>query len=361
MTVLRTAILAMALLFCTQAASSAQEIEKTCSVAGLWMPPLKAKNQDCPNGVILHIKGEIQPGFADRLESAIASIDTAESRPQRLRAYDQWLKDNEAKKGTNEYAQVEAALGALTASESAHGLFQPITVELNSGGGNVFAAMEAGRVLRKARAWTTIGMDQYGQSNCASACTLLFIAGANRLFNADWLDLHRPSLPASELAKMELSDIEARNRELKAILFAYAEEMGVDRRFVEMSYSIPIDGSVPLTEFQAREINAAGMIDSEYDFIKGTLVRELKLGQGADEGFAFYLGREQVVRGCMEQAYRQALAQGASQIDAVLFGAYDRQTMKACWDRSYEAYPVQNDLNIPSEVQGSINWFAEKS
>ena len=39
------------------------------------------------------------------------------------------------------------------------GLKNTVTVELRSNGGNVFAAMEAGRILRKARVWTAIGND----------------------------------------------------------------------------------------------------------------------------------------------------------------------------------------------------------
>jgi hypothetical protein len=276
----------------------------------------------CPNGALLRIEGEIQPDLAGKLERALASL-------------------------------IQPDIASV-------GISNPVIVELHSNGGNVFAAMEAGRVLRKARAWTKIGQDKIAQSNCASACSLLFIAGVNRIFHADWLDLHRPSMPSSELANMSLSDIEARNRELKKLLLAYADEMSVDRHFIEMSYSVPIDASIPMTEFQAREVNAAGMIASEYDFIKGRLVRELKLGDNADAIFAFYLGRVHLIRSCLEQAYHQAIGKGANPIDAALFGAYFEADDR-CEKQAFKAYPLQNNLDVPPEAHLQLFVFAENS
>lgn len=304
----------------TSEPSNAQEVTAFCGISGFWETAASADNRDCELGVLVRIDGDIQPGLGQRLEPLLASLSVPE--PQ------------------------------------IPGLKNTITVELRSNGGNVFAAMEAGRILRKARVWTAIGNDQHAFSKCASACSLMFIAGVNRLFAGDWLDLHRPSLPSSELAGMTLPQIETSNRELKQLLLGYANEMGVDRRFIEMSYSVPIDASKAFTVYDARDLHAAGMVDSEYDFRKGQLVRDIKLGTNADAIFAYYLGREHVTRDCMEQVYREAMGDGADPIDASLSASSARPECEA---RGFKAYPNQNGLKVPVEAHIALLTFAEKS
>jgi hypothetical protein len=297
--------------------SKAQDITTFCGLSGLWETPYAPQNEDCKNSVYLRVEGEIRDGLAKRLKAAIEPVK-------------------------NWRAPILAG-------------GRPVIVELKSKGGNVLAALKAGRVLRDARVWTSIGRDKYASPLCASACTFLFIAGVNRQFEGGELELHRPSLPAAELAGMSRSDIEARNRELKEMIIQYVEDMGVDRRFVDLTYSVPIDVSIPLTVFGAREVHAAGMTDAEYDYRKGELVRELKLGANADEIFAYYLGRERINRECMERIYRQALSSGADPIDAD-FAASGQKF--ECEQRAFKAYPNVNDLGVTAEQHFPLLKFA---
>lgn len=54
---------------------------------------------------------------------------------------------------------------------------QRVSVNLNSTGGDVDAAMAIGRVFRSMKSGTTIGMNQ----ECSSACVLLLASGVTRL------------------------------------------------------------------------------------------------------------------------------------------------------------------------------------
>ena len=56
----------------------------------------------------------------------------------------------------------------------------------------------------------------------------------------------------------------------------------------------------------------------------------------------------------------QAMGQGADPIDAVLYGAYF-ETDDACEKRAFQAYPLQNDLTVPSEAHFQLFIFAERS
>ena len=64
-----------------------------------------------------------------------------------------------------------------------------IHIVLNSRGGNLIAAMDLGRIIRKSGATTTVGVSDLSQpellpvkGECFSACSLAFLGGSYRYF-----------------------------------------------------------------------------------------------------------------------------------------------------------------------------------
>lgn len=121
-----------------------------------------------------------------------------------------------------------------------------IFVILNSTGGNVFAAMDMGRLLRNfaARVW----VDRNGE--CSSACIFLLAGGVTRWGYDARIGLHRPYLPTSEFAELPYAEAQQQYNMLLDQISAYLSDMGVRQKLFERMVSIPsqtveyIDASV---------------------------------------------------------------------------------------------------------------------
>lgn len=110
-----------------------------------------------------------------------------------------------------------------------------IHVLLDSTGGNVFAAMDMGRLLRNSAA--SVWVDQ--NDECSSACILLLAGGVTRYGYDARIGLHRPYLPTSEFA--ELSHVEAQQvyNTMLSQIRSYLSDMGVRQELFERMVSIP--------------------------------------------------------------------------------------------------------------------------
>ena len=87
-------------------------------------------------------------------------------------------------------------------STALDGVAGKIAVWLNSPGGNLFAGMELGRIIRKHGAGTHI-IDHRTvlPGQCYSACALAFLGGVSRFIdNAARYGVHRASLPVDSPA-----------------------------------------------------------------------------------------------------------------------------------------------------------------
>jgi hypothetical protein len=98
-------------------------------------------------------------------------------------------------------------------------------VRLDSAGGDVFAAMHIGRLIRKHDGVTVISVP----SKCYSGCALLFIAGVMR-HNLGELGLHRPYQVA--VLKDRLAS-EKQPPRLLTLIKQYVAEMGVAEDFYD--------------------------------------------------------------------------------------------------------------------------------
>ena len=106
-----------------------------------------------------------------------------------------------------------------------------ILVWLNSPGGNLFAGMELGRILRLRSAWTyIIDSRTLLPGECYSACGLAFLGGVRRFSDhGARYGVHRASLRASpSTGARDLAP------ELSAAISSYIQQMGVDVRLLDL-------------------------------------------------------------------------------------------------------------------------------
>ena len=111
-------------------------------------------------------------------------------------------------------------------------------VDVDSRGGEIFAALEIGRILRAERASISVG----NGASCISACVFLLMGAIERRISGDArLGIHRPSLGASgpggptQASENEILDA------MSEALVLYAQQMNVPRRIVDESMSVPPD------------------------------------------------------------------------------------------------------------------------
>jgi hypothetical protein len=153
------------------------------------------------------------------------------------------------------------------------------TIHLNSGGGRIGEALKLASLIERHRIIT------YTSKECASACTIAFAAGAQRLVlpNAR-VGFHRPSLnqaSASELAETA--------RQVEAFLIS----RGVDPRFARRSVETPSDSMwyptrdellrakvitavAPVGQFSLSGITAAQLDRVEQDLLRLPLFKAIQ-------------------------------------------------------------------------------------
>jgi hypothetical protein len=120
------------------------------------------------------------------------------------------------------------ALRRRDTAQRALGRIVALQVDVDSPGGQVFAALEIGRLLRREGAPVRMGRGAV----CVSACVFVLMGATEREVAADArIGLHRPSLGDQRRDTLVPSMSEQ--------LAQYAEEMGVSRGIVEDMVAIP--------------------------------------------------------------------------------------------------------------------------
>jgi ATP-dependent protease ClpP protease subunit len=103
-----------------------------------------------------------------------------------------------------------------------------LKIDVDSPGGQVFAALEIGRLLRRESASLRVGRGAV----CISACVFVLMGATEREVAADGrIGIHRPSLgdPRRDALVPDMAEQ----------LAHYAEEMGVSRQIVDQMLAIP--------------------------------------------------------------------------------------------------------------------------
>jgi hypothetical protein len=134
-------------------------------------------------------------------------------------------------------------------AQALEGVDGRIAIWLNSPGGNLFAGMQLGRVIRKHGASThIIDSRTLLPGECYSACSVAFLGGVYRFNdNGARYGVHRASLRGGP--KTGDSDLD---QNLSSAIRAYVREMGVDARLVDLWLKARPDEMYVLSEREAR-------------------------------------------------------------------------------------------------------------
>jgi hypothetical protein len=121
------------------------------------------------------------------------------------------------------------SLQELSAEMERNNLF---TLLLDSKGGDVFAAMQIGRLIRKYDGSTVIGFNEKKQgAKCYSSCALIFIAGVDRIIHSGGqLGLHRPYLSSIPQGRQV---VEKQVPLVLSQVKQYVDEMGITDNFYQ--------------------------------------------------------------------------------------------------------------------------------
>jgi hypothetical protein len=129
-------------------------------------------------------------------------------------------------------------------------------VLLNSLGGDLNAAMEMGRILRKHFSWTMVASG----AECSSSCILLLAGGATRHAYGDTLRLgiHRHRYDANTFSRLSPTAAKEKYDQQLVMIRDYLGQMGIsDALFIEMSQIS--SGSIKyLSRARADELNLLG-------------------------------------------------------------------------------------------------------
>jgi len=136
-------------------------------------------------------------------------------------------------------------------SKALSGISGKIAIWLNSPGGNLFAGMQLGRIIREYGASThIINSGTLLPGECYSACALAFLGGVYRFNdNGARYGVHRASLPVDRATGEH--DL---GQELSAAIGSYMREMGVDAHLLELWAKAAPDEMYVLSRREAKDL-----------------------------------------------------------------------------------------------------------
>jgi hypothetical protein len=133
-------------------------------------------------------------------------------------------------------------------------------IYLATPGGNFNEAMKIGLLVRALKLWTVVPSkaltnekhylaaarhdlkDPKANYMCASACFFVFVAGIHRSsddLGPPILGIHRPSLAANDLSRLNIDQTTAADDRARATVEKYLKLMGVPSKYAENMYSVP--------------------------------------------------------------------------------------------------------------------------
>jgi hypothetical protein len=141
-------------------------------------------------------------------------------------------------------------------------------ITLASDGGDMEAAMQIGRHLRKLGVFTKISQ----QDQCMSACVFAFMGGERRTV-AGKLGIHRPYFPTTT----ESGDRIARYRALQRAVREYVDEMDFPQSFYEAVMLVPPESMQFLQAADLKRFYLEGISPSSEEAADAAAARRLNL------------------------------------------------------------------------------------
>lgn len=145
------------------------------------------------------------------------------------------------------------------ASESRDNLKHPV-FRLNSGGGDLDAAIGIGRLVRKMSAQVIVPF----KGKCYSACVFIAAGGVHRSLN-DHIGIHRPYSTRTD--NRDFPTVQAEFNRTAAIAKAYLQEMNVSTALYDAMVTVPPEKMRILSESELEEfgIGATDPVQQEID------------------------------------------------------------------------------------------------
>jgi hypothetical protein len=142
------------------------------------------------------------------------------------------------------------------------------TVWFASNGGDIDAAMDLGRLLRKLGIFAVIDRND----QCMSACVFAFMGGERRSVSGR-LGIHRPFFPHTQ----DLPDRQAQFRHMQKILKDYIEEMDFPSSLYEAVMLVPPESVRILAAADLKNLYLEGISPSSEDLEDAAAARHLNL------------------------------------------------------------------------------------
>jgi hypothetical protein len=121
-----------------------------------------------------------------------------------------------------------------------HALHRDVTfhVDVDSQGGEIFATLEIGRIMRAEGASISVGPG----ATCISACVFLLMGAIERTISSDArVGIHRPSLRAPQEGGPRHASEDAIIAAMSEQLVLYAQQMNVPRTIIDTMMMVPPD------------------------------------------------------------------------------------------------------------------------
>src|SRR5215471_5505885 len=110
-------------------------------------------------------------------------------------------------------------------------------VDVDSQGGEIFAALEIGRIMRAEGASIAVGKG----ASCISACVFLLMGAIERHISGGRVGIHRPSLRAPREGGPRQGNEDEIVEAMSGQLVLYAQQMNVPRTIIDAMMLIPPD------------------------------------------------------------------------------------------------------------------------
>ena len=191
--------------------------------------------------LLLSIGGAGQPAIAAQAADTTAPM-TVRVAPRSVAFEDTALVYLDGRIDAGAPARLSRALTGITGK---------VTIWLNSPGGNLFAGMQLGRIIRAHGASTHIvGSRTLLPGECYSACALAFLGGVHRFVDhGARYGVHRASLPG-----VRPTGERDPGQDLSAAIGSYMGEMAVDPRLLDLWQKAAPDQMYVLSPQEARNL-----------------------------------------------------------------------------------------------------------
>jgi len=216
----------------------AQRIDRTCSVVLLRAPVAVGLSL-----IAFSAAGDVRSIYSDRSDNIIFSARIEISGLITKADVEKLVK------------LIPYAIESSLAKTNNSVVVRPVVL-LNSPGGDLNAAMEMGRILRKHFSWTMVASG----AECSSSCILLLAGGATRTAFGDTLRLgiHRHRYDANAFSRLSPTAAKEKYDQQLVMIRDYLGEMGIsDALFIEMS-QVSSGGVKYLSRGRADELNLLG-------------------------------------------------------------------------------------------------------